>query len=163
MDFRGQMTVDAGAVEIPEGIDLQIVGALAGLVPAGGHLMMEYDSAHRRLTARALAQNVPAAATPLGAMMCAAGAGTAFKDWYTPEGGREGPRKLQGFRAVDVEHGTRRAREMVTSLEAFMDASAELDWDLQVKCRPLAEAAITVLRARLGLGPREFETLAPPP
>lgn len=159
VDYRGRVAMAAGEVEVPEGIDLQVVQALAALVPPGGHLMMEYESEYRRHTARALAQGVPPAATPLGAMMFSSGCGVAFTDWYIAEGGREGPRKLQGFRAADSVHGTRRAREMVESLEAFMDASAELDWDLQVKCRPLAEAAITVLRAHLGLGPREFGTM----
>lgn len=156
-EFSGQVPVAAGNVDVPEGIDLQIVQALASLVPAGGHLMMEYESSHRRLTARALAQGVPPVATPLGAMMFSVGCGVAIRDWYIAEGGREGPRKLQGFRAVDIEHGTRRAREMLLELEAFMDASADLDWDLQVKCRPLAEATITVLRGRLNIGLREVD------
>jgi len=150
-DFRGQVPVAGGDVEIPEAIDVQIVERLAALVPPGGHLMMEYESAHRRLTSRALAQGVPPVATPLGGMMFAAGCGVALRDWYTPAGGREGPRKLQGHRAVDVEHERRRYPTTLQALERFLEASAELDWDLQVRCRPLAEATVTVLRSR-GLG-----------
>lgn len=158
-DFAGSVPVEGGHVEVPEGIDVQIVEALARLVPDGGHLAMEYASAHRRLTARALRQGVPPVATPLGGMMFAAGCGVAFRDWQvaatSPAG--DGPRRLQGYRALDVAHETRRAPEMLAALEWFMDHSADLDWDLQLKCRPLAEAAITVLRSRLGVLARTFD------
>lgn len=159
-DFQGRVPVAGGGeVEVPEGIDLRIVETLARLVPPGGHLMMEYDSPHRAMTARSLAAGVPPAATPLGAIMFAAGCGVAFTDWYISEGGREGPRKLQGYRALDAEHEERRGYEMLVSLEAYLDASKDFDWDIQARTRPLAAAAITSLRARLGVieGP-----LAPP-
>jgi hypothetical protein len=155
-DFAATLTVEQGQVEVPEGIDLLIVQTLAGLVRAGGYLSLEYDSEHRRTTARALAQGVPPAATPLGGMMFSAGCGVAIIDRYTSDGGVAGPRALQGFRAADIEHERRRAPQTLAALERFMGHSADLDWDLQVKCRPLAEAAITVLRARLGVLSREF-------
>ena len=144
---------DGAAVMVPEGIDLQIVQTLASLVPPGGHLMLEYDAPHRAITARALAANVPPVATPLGAMMFAAGCGVAFTDWYISEGGREGPRKLQGFRALDAAHEQRRGLEMLAALEAFMGRSREVDWDVQMAVRPLAGAAIAVLRERLAVPP----------
>ena len=147
---------DGDTVQVPEGIQLRIVAALGSLVPAGGHLMLEYDSGHRATTARALAANVPPVATPLGAMMFAAGCGVAFTDWYISEGGREGPRKLQGFRAFDAEHETRRSREMLASLEAFMARAKDVDWDVQMAVRPLAEATIIVLRERLDVLPGPF-------
>lgn len=147
-----QVLLESGeAVQVPEGIQLRIVEALAGLVPPGGHLMMEYDSPHRDMTARALAATVPPVATPLGAMMFAAGCGIAFTDWYISEGGREGPRKLQGFKALDAAHERRRGLEMLASLEAFMDRSKDVDWDIQMAVRPLAAATLTVLRERLGI------------
>lgn len=155
-DFAASLTVEQGQVEVPEGIDVLIVQTLAGVVRAGGYLSFEYDSEHRRATARALAQGVPPVATPLGGMMLSAGCGVAIIDRYTGDGGVDGPRSLQGFRAADVEHELRRAPETLATLERFMASSADLDWDLQVKCRPLAEAAITVLRARLGVLSLEF-------
>jgi len=82
-------------------------------------------------------------------MMFAAGCGVAFKDWYISEGGREGARKLQGFRAIDAEHQERRERETLEALEAFMPLMRDLDWGIQAAVRPLADAAITVLRERL--------------
>ncbi|MPZ98697.1 MAG: DUF1122 domain-containing protein [Dehalococcoidia bacterium] len=151
-DFEDHLPLDDGReVVVPEAIDLRIIGRLAELVPPGGHLMAEYDSPSRSSTARALAARVPPAATPLGAMLFAVSCGVAFKDWYISEGGREGPRKLQGFRALGEAHERQRAPEMLESLEAFMGRSKDLDWDLQARTRPLAEAAIMVLRARLGL------------
>ena len=143
-------------VQVPEGIQLRIVEALASLVPPGGHLMMEYDSEHRVMTSRALAATVPPVATPLGAMMFAAGCGVAFTDWYISEGGREGPRKLQGFKALDAAHERRRGLEMLANLEAFMSRSKDVDWDIQMVVRPLAAAAIVVLRERLGVAEGPF-------
>ncbi len=148
--------VEQGEVEVPEGIELLVIQALASVVPPGGQLLMEYDSSHRRSTARALAQGVPPIATPLGGMMFSSGCGVAFTDRYGTGGGADDPRSLQGFRALDVEHEMRRGPQMLAELERFMATSAELDWDLQVKCRPLAEAAITVLRARLGMLSSDF-------
>lgn len=150
-DFQGRFPLAGETVEVPEGIDGNIVKTLGRLVPAGGHLMMEYDSAHRAVTARALAQRVPPVATPLGGMMFAANCGTWFTDWYISEGGREGARKLQGFRAVDAEHAARRGREMLEGLEAFLGRAKDCDWDVQAACIPVAQAAITALRARLGV------------
>ncbi|RLT39178.1 MAG: DUF1122 domain-containing protein [Chloroflexi bacterium] len=151
-DSTNRVSLDSGdEVEIPEGIDLQVIAALATLVPSGGHLMCEYDSKQRATTARALMANVPPVATPLGAMMFAAGCGVAFTDWYISEGGREGARKLQGFRAIDDAHDDRRGREMLASLERFMPQARDLDWDIQAAVRPLAEAAITMLRARFDI------------
>jgi len=158
--FAGSVPVEGGDVEVPEGIEMQVIQALADLVLPGGHLIAEYGSEHRRATARALRQGVPPVATPLGGMMFAAGCGVAFTDWRTAgaaDAGSEGPRRLQGYRPADIDHEVRRAPEMLDELERFMDSSAELDWDLQLKCRPLAEAAITVLRARLGVLARAFD------
>ena len=86
-DSTNRVPLEGGeGVEIPEGVDLQVVHALASLVPVGGHLMIEYDSAQRDITARALMATVPPVATPLGAMMFAAGCGVHFTDWYISEG-----------------------------------------------------------------------------
>jgi len=150
-DFQGRFPLAGETVEVPEGIDGALVKALGRLVPPGGHLMMEYDSRHRAMTARALAQRVPPAATPLGGMMFAAQCGTWFTDWYISEGGREGARKLQGFRAVDAAHAERRGREMLDGLEAFLGRAKDCDWDVQAACIPIAQATVTALRARLAV------------
>ncbi|HJM74385.1 MAG TPA: DUF1122 family protein [Dehalococcoidia bacterium] len=140
---------DGREVTVPEGVLWGVLAQLASLVPAGGHLMAEYDSSGQRVTARALAAGVPPRATPLGAAMAAAGCGIAFRDWYISEGGREGPRKLQGFRALDADHQRLRDGETLATLRAFMDNSAHLDWDVQARTRSLAEEAIEDLEAQV--------------
>lgn len=142
-----------GVLAVTAAIDQRIVQALAAVVPPGGHLMLEYDSPHRATTARALAANVPPVATPLGALMFAASCGVAFTDWYISEGGREGPRKLQGFRALDAAHEQRRGRETVAALEAFLARADGLEAALAALTRPLAEAALATLRARTASPP----------
>ena len=144
---------DGSTVEVPEGIERLVFAALARLVPPGGHLMAEYDTASRAITARALEGRVPPAATPLGATMRAAGVGDAFRDWYIAEGGREGPRKLQGFRAINEAHARTRGVEMLAELRAFLRGSPDLDWGLQARTRPLADAAIAELAARFEAAP----------
>ena len=151
-EYRDVLTLPGGrGVEVPEGVERRIFARLAELVPPGGHLMAEYESPARTLTARALALGVPPVATPLGATLRAAGCGAAIRDWYIPEGGREGPRKLQGFRAVDPGHERRRAAEMVPALRAFLADERDLDWDVLGFTRPLARAALEELSALAGL------------
>ena len=148
MEFRDVLTLpDGRSVEVAEGIERRIFAALAGLVPPGGHLMAEYESPARSLTARALALGVPPVATPLGATLRSVGCGAAFRDWYIPEGGREGPRKLQGFRPVDADHERRRAAEMVEALKSFLADERDLDWDVLGFTRPIARSALEELAA----------------
>ena len=77
-----------------------------------------------------------------------AGLGDYFRDWYYAEGGREGARKLQGFRALNEQHARERGLEMLVELRALMAGAAELDWGIQAQTRPLAEAAIADLSER---------------
>ena len=149
-EYRERLPLDGGGdVIVPEGVERLVFQQLATLVPPGGHLMAEYESPSRSMTARALAAGAPPRATPLGAMLAAVGCGVAFRDWYIAEGGREGPRKLQGFSAANEEHERLRRQETLTALRAFMDGgSAHLEWDLQASARMGAEAAIAELEAQ---------------
>ena len=143
---------DGRSVEVPAGIERQLFRRLGELVPPGGHLMAEYDSPGRVLTAKALYLKVPPAATPLGETLTAAGCGDAFRDWYIPEGGREGPRKLQGFRATNAEHARARGLEMIAALEAFLARDDDVDWDVLARCRPIAQEALAALQQRYAQG-----------
>lgn len=149
--FTDVLEFDDGQVKIPESIDLNIIAVLSEIVPNGGHLMIEYDSISRKPTARALSAGVPPIITPLGSMMFSIGCGVAFRDWYISEGGREGPRKLQGFKAIDAHHERMRFGQSLDSIEEFMSKFQDLDWDLQILIRPLADATITLLRSKLEL------------
>ncbi len=140
-----------GALAVTPALERAIFGALAGLVPPGGHFMAEYDSPARALTARALAARTPPVATPLGALLHKLGCGAAFRDWYISEGGREGPRKLQGFRALDEAHARARGLETAAALDAFLAGrGGGLAPGLRGTVVPLAEAARDGLRRRYG-------------
>ncbi|MEX1194282.1 MAG: DUF1122 family protein [Dehalococcoidia bacterium] len=100
-----------------ESLDATLFAALSALVPDGGHIMVEYDSPSHRATERILTLRYPIAATPIGYRMFEAGV-RSYRDWYISEGGREGPRKLQGYKPFNDEI----AREKTASLRAELDA-----------------------------------------
>ena len=99
------LTLEARCVEpgtVVGAASLRRLMALLGeLIPPGGHLMLEYESPRWASTARALNLGTPPAATELGELLRAAGCAASIRNWYIPEGGREGPRKLQGFKPLD--------------------------------------------------------------
>ena len=95
-------------------------------------MMIEYDSPEQQDTARSLALGIPPAATPLGYMLFLIGCGAGFRDWYFAEGGSEGPRKLQGYKALTKQQGRLKTEETIQELTAFLDrlpsaASPELE------------------------------------
>jgi hypothetical protein len=95
---------------------------LGQIVLPGGHLMVEYESPDRVTTARALARGVPPLATPLGVTLLAAGCGPGIRDWYISEGGREGPRKLQGYKPLSEADARERGRRATHELLAFLES-----------------------------------------
>jgi hypothetical protein len=105
------------------GLDEALFEALSGLVPAGGHLMVEYDSPGHRATERILTLGYPAAASPLGFRLFGAGV-RSYRDWYISEGGREGPRKLQGFKPLNAEIAAEKTAALRTELEAMLTSPA---------------------------------------
>jgi hypothetical protein len=84
------------------GLEAGLIMLIGTLIPAGGHLMIEYESPGQSETHRELLLQVPPAATHLGALMFAAGFRGHFKDWYISEGGHEGPRKLQANKSPNA-------------------------------------------------------------
>lgn len=123
------LVVDDPAV-IPE--------AVTALGP-GGSLMVAYEGDE---TERALRRKVPPAATPLGLAMLRAGCRW-FKDWYYPEGGREGGTKLQA--TVPLDEGRRADAEhrLAGELSAFLEARGAAEQD-----RARAREALTILGDR---------------
>ena len=149
LDYAAAPALEGGdALELTPQIERALFEQLARLVPPGGHFMAEYDSKARTSTARALAAGVPPVATPLGSLLYAVSCGVAFRDWYISEGGREGPRKLQGFRAADEEHARRRGRETLAALDAFLAGAVRLAPELRELTVPLAEAVRRELAER---------------
>jgi hypothetical protein len=143
--------------ESGKGIDIsmaetqQIFQYLAELIPPGGHMMVEYDSPEQQETARSLALGIPPVVTPLGYIMFLAGCGDSFKNWHFAEGGCEGPRKLQGYKALDEQHAARRANEKVAELTAFLAGTSEEEIsELEKAARDRALAVLNKLKRGKG-------------
>ena len=93
---------------------------LSDMIPSGGHVMVEYESELWSETRNALDCGMPPVLTSLGFLMFKTGCGIAFKDWYFAEGGSEGPRKLQGYKALNEDHRIARVKDMSTEIQAFL-------------------------------------------
>ena len=105
--------------------DPSVLAEVARAVGAGGSVMVAYEGDD---TQRALRRKVPPAATPLGFALLRAGCRW-FKDWYYPEGGREGGTKLQGTLPLDDARGGRAGRALAAELEEFIAAGRGTDAD----------------------------------
>lgn len=116
-----QESLDSGKTRLDlwaSGLDRPLFAALSALVPRGGHIMCEYDSPTHKATERILTLQYPPAASPIGYLMFEAGV-RSYRDWYISEGGREGPRKLQGFKPWSEEI----AAEKTAALKAELSAA----------------------------------------
>lgn len=103
------------------GLERDLFGALAALVPDGGHIMAEYDSPTHRPTERILTLRYPAVCSPIGYLMFEQGV-RSYRDWYISEGGREGPRKLQGFKPLNEANGVEKTAALRRTLESVLAA-----------------------------------------
>jgi hypothetical protein len=99
--------------------DLAVIPDVVEALGPGGSLMVAYEGDE---TERALRRKVPSAATPVGLAMLKAGCRW-FKDWYYPEGGREGGTKLQATVPLDDVRRIAAEQRLVQELEEF-DARA---------------------------------------
>jgi hypothetical protein len=105
------------------GLDLPLFGQLAFYVPPGGHIMVEYDSPSHRATQRILTLGYPPACSPLGHLMFRIGC-RSYRDWYISEGGREGPRKLQGFMPLNGEVRREKEERLRQELAEFLSRTS---------------------------------------
>jgi hypothetical protein len=148
--------------QVRDGTCLNLLQRVADAIPAGGHLMVEYDSPGQRETARALALGVPPAATQLGFLMYLVGCGATFRDWYFAEGGSEGPRKLQGSKPLNREHADRASRELAHTLVEFLESPVDPEkMDMQRLARKRAILILNTVQVKeTGLRRRIKEVLA---
>lgn len=147
--YQGEPSLHGRTLSLARrGLDRRLFRALSSLVPPGGHLMVEYESASQRQSERILSLGCPAAASPLGYLLLCAGC-LSFRNWYFPEGGREGPRKLQGFKPLDSQQARRWAEALHRELTAFLSQPA------RPKRSPWAEVAGRLAHSAL----RVLETL----
>jgi hypothetical protein len=99
--------------------DLAVIPEVVEALGPGGSLMVAYEGDE---TERALRRKVPPAATPVGLAMLKAGCRW-FKDWYYPEGGREGGTKLQGTIPLDDERRRATEQRLVREINEFLARS----------------------------------------
>src|SRR5579885_1336167 len=122
VEFSDGRIVDARAL----GLEARMVGLFGKLIPAGGHLMVDYDSGGQDLTLAELVARVPPPACYLGEMMFRAGFRGQFKDWYFSEGGHEGPRKLQANKSPHAAAARAALAEHLQILRQFVRRSLPL-------------------------------------
>jgi hypothetical protein len=102
-----------------EGLLTPLFARLSEFAPPGGHLMAEYDSPTHRATERILTLRYPAATSPIGYLMFEQGV-RSYRDWYISEGGREGPRKLQGYVPLNNEIAAEKSHKLRSEVAAMM-------------------------------------------
>ncbi len=118
--------------------NVDVIPDIADELGPGASLMVAYEGDD---TERALRRRVPPAATPLGMAMLSAGCRW-FKDWYYPEGGREGGTKLQGTLPLDDGRRTEADTKLVAELETFLERPGVDEGD-----RKRAREALHLLRS----------------
>ena len=107
----------------------EIAQKLGTLIPPGGRFWLAYEAFDgegemMRETRAGILAKVPLVTTLIGFLLFRADCWLGMRDWLFPEGGREGPRKLQGNKAVDSAHARERAGENVKELEIFLNQRA---------------------------------------
>jgi hypothetical protein len=122
--------------------DTSILSEVADALGPGASLMVAYGGDE---TERALRRRLPPEATPLGLELLRAGCRW-FKDWYYPEGGREGGTKLQGTLPLDEGRRASSERALVAQLHAYLGRG-----DVAENDRRLVEQALDVLERRVGV------------
>jgi hypothetical protein len=103
-----------------------ILPEVARSLGPGASMMVGYEGDD---TERALRRRVPPAATPLGLALLRAGCRW-FKDWYYPEGGREGGTKLQGTLPLNEQRRYQAEQELAAELRGFLDRGDGSDADI---------------------------------
>jgi hypothetical protein len=118
--YREVLRLGADVIDLrTTALDRPLFEQLAQFVPPGGHIMVEYDSPSHRATARILTLGYPPACSRLGYLMFGIGC-RSYRDWYISEGGREGPRKLQGFMPLNGEVRREKEAKLREELTAFL-------------------------------------------
>ena len=111
--------------------------------------MVEYEKSMWIETQLGLLAGIPPLATRMGAMLYDIGCGDSFKDWYFPEGGQEGGRKLQGNRAYTDQQSLEMARQRAGELEHYLAAPSRGDAAFDARARATAVRILAELQARL--------------
>lgn len=121
--YREVLRIGGETLDLPaRRLDRALFELLAQFVPPGGHIMVEYDSPTHRATERMLTLGFPPVCSPIGYLMFGIGC-RSYRDWYISEGGREGPRKLQGFMPLNDEVRWEKVAKLREELKVFLSRS----------------------------------------
>jgi hypothetical protein len=130
--YRGAVEIGGRTADLAaHGLDLSLFQALAQFMPPGGHMMVEYDSPTQRATERVVTLGYPPVTSPTGYLLFQVGC-RSYRDWYISEGGREGPRKLQGFRPLNAEIAQEKTAQLKRQLEELLAKPAsgqQSEWE----------------------------------
>ena len=155
--YPGQNWAEIFDIDLPSEIDpsqeweprlVPFLMPVAAAVPAGGHLMIEYEKPIWRSTQVGLLAGIPPLATPMGRLLREIGSGDSFKDWYFPEGGQEGGRKLQGNKAYTTEQALEMATKRAAELRGFLASPPRGDAEIEARARRDAEALLRTLPSK---------------
>ncbi|MEM2872605.1 MAG: DUF1122 family protein [Nitrososphaerales archaeon] len=141
-DYYENISSDGVTVNLAEsGLDVKLFKVLGNLIPAGGSMMVSYsmiwgESNVHKNTARALSLGIPPIVTPIGYLLFHAGCWADFRDWYYSEGGNEGPKKLQGFKPINWDDATMRAKEVTRILQEFIKKKT-IDDELEKRAKEI--------------------------
>ncbi|MEM3383057.1 MAG: DUF1122 family protein [Nitrososphaerales archaeon] len=125
-DYNENISSNGLNVNLAEyGLDIKLFKTLGNLIPRGGSMMVSYSMIYGESnvhieTMKALARGIPSILTPLGYLLFHAGCWAYFRDWYYPEGGNEGPKKLQGFKPINCDDAMMKAKEVIRMLKEFI-------------------------------------------
>jgi hypothetical protein len=144
--YRPEVTFKKEKGNLPEATNIAFTDAewklfklLGDLIPAGGHMMMPYDlddNILSRMTFAALQKNIPMVATPIGSLLFRIGFTIPFRDWYIPEGGHEGPRKLQFEKPLTAEREKLAREKIINELTVFIEKFPDAkDVELVGRCK----------------------------
>ncbi len=130
-------------------LDTKLFEMVGKTLPQGGSLMVAYQMFRKRetvhkVTDRMLRAELPASTTPIGVLLVYAGC-YSFRDWYIPEGGREGPQKLQGWKPLKGEEKKKR-EALLKELKSFL-RSKEKGRDYEATARKNAEKLVETLES----------------
>ena len=141
-DYYETISSDGVTVNLAEScLDVKLFKVLGNLIPAGGSMMVAYsmiwgESNVHKNTARALGLGIPPIVTPIGYLLFHAGCWADFRDWYYSEGGNEGPKKLQGFKPINWDYATMRAKEVTKILQEFIKKKT-IDDELEKRAKEI--------------------------
>lgn len=142
---RGEETFDL----VAGGEELALFTTLGELILPGGHIMVGCETPPHHATYQALLKGVPAAATPLGSALFAAGF-RKVKFFYLAEGGWEGQQKLWAEKPLDEAMCRDWKAATGRELERFLSTPA--DAPAAQQCLPRARKMLEELQANMKSG-----------